>query len=378
MKESVLVRGSGLLTLSASLIMIATLVIMIPLFLPSSLSPAGPVGRVIFASSGQLDPQSTQGLGDLVILDLHGLGTLGPGRSFYAWLLPDPGNDHVKPLLLGKFNGGRIQFTSPDHRDLLTTFSGLRITEEDASPTPETPSLNSANFRYQGSLSQRPRDEHHYSLLDHTRHLLAQDPTLQNIGLSGGLEIWFFRNSQKLLEYASSARDEWSKNVDLLRRQVFRILQYLDGANYSWQDTPVGTPWLIDASAGRIGLLDIAANQQPPGYLSHVLLHLSGLLDAPGSNAAQKQIAQTIDATVKSLVPLYKAIRTDAIQLARMTDAQLLSPDALSLLNDMQTKANAGFAGQTDPVTGEFQPGISWTHGAFQKLSTFDVFPVQH
>lgn len=383
------------LRLLALIFAIITVIILLsgsilPLLLtsPSSLATGPvPVGRVVFASSGQLDPQSTQGLNDIVTLDLlHGIGKPGPDRAYYAWLLPDPGNDQIRPLLLGKFSptDGTITstYTSQNHDDLLTTHSGFLITEEDASTVPSTPTLNTTFWRYQGSIPNTPTpgDEQRYSLLSHLRHLLAQDPTLQEIGLSGGLDIWLYRNSQKLLEYTSSARDEWSngQDVDLMRRQIIRTLQYLDGANYSQSDTPEGTPWLIDPKAGRLGLLDVVPNQTPPGYLSHVLIHLDGLINAPGSNSNQKQLALTIDTTTKQVTVLYQEIRNDAIQLIKMTDAQLLSSASLSLLDDMTTKANAGFAGQTDPATGNVEQGINWVHGKFQQLANFDVYQASH
>ena len=42
-----------------------------------------------------------------------------------------------------------------------------------------------------------------------------------------------------------------------MRRQVDRVLDYLDGAAFVWHDVPPDTPWLVDPKAGRIGLLDV-------------------------------------------------------------------------------------------------------------------------
>src|SRR2546423_10192989 len=47
------------------------------------------VGRVLFTSSGQLNPTSSEGLNDVVHLDLGALTAPAPGKSDYAWLLPD-------------------------------------------------------------------------------------------------------------------------------------------------------------------------------------------------------------------------------------------------------------------------------------------------
>jgi hypothetical protein len=77
---------------------------------------------------------------------------------------------------------------------------------------PETPPLDPKEWRYVGSIPNvpTPGDEQQYSLLSHMRHLLTKDPTLQEIGLQGGLDIWLYRNSEKILEWSSAARDSWA------------------------------------------------------------------------------------------------------------------------------------------------------------------------
>lgn len=368
-------------TISAILTLVS--ILLLPLLLSSQFAPAAPasiqMGQVVFSSSGQLDPTSSRGVDDIVTVNLHRLGTPGYDKSFYAWLLPE--DDQIKPLLLGKGiptkGTWQILYQSPDHTNLLATFSIFRVTEEDSSSNPVTPTLDRTAWRYEGSIpnSPIPGDARHYSLLSHLRHLTAKDPTLEQIGLSGGLDIWLYRNSQKIMEYTTAARDGWpsgNSGVDLLRHQIIRTLQYLDGANYSWQDTGK-VPWLIDPKAGKIGLLDFTQNQNPPGYLSHVLLHLGGLVSAPGATTTQKQLAVKIDHVMKPITFLYRDIRTDAIKLVKMSNQQILQSGGLTLLDDMATKASAAYAGQTDAVTGELQPGITWIHGQIQTLATFSV-----
>jgi hypothetical protein len=368
----------------SAILLLLPLLLSTPRFTPAAQAPAS-VGRIVFSSSGQLDPTSSLGLNDTITIELHHLGNPGQNKSFYAWLLPE--SDQIKPLLLGKFTPTKgawdLSYQDPGHRNLLATFSVFRVTEEDDASNPVVPTLNTAAWRYEGSIpnAPTPNDPDHFSLLSHMRHLLANEPALEKIGLAGGLEIWLFRNTGKILEYSTAARDGWASGptgVDLLRRQVFRILQYLDGSNYSWQDTPPGTPWLIDPKAGKIGLLDFTPDQNPPGYLSHVRLHLAGLLNAPGATPEQKQIANRIDSVIKRVTPLYQDIRTDAIRLAKMSNQQILQPDGLSLLNDIANKASAAYAGQTDPKTGQLQPGISWAHGQIQTLATMTIQPVKH
>jgi len=198
---------------------------------------ASPVGQLAFTSSGQLNPSSSQGLNDRVTLSLSHLLPPASGASYYAWLLPDQSDTQMKPLLLGKLIvvGGQAQLTyqHPTHENLLTLWSRFMVTEQASQVQSVFPSNDPATWKDTGSIPDLPTpgDEKHYSLLDHLRHLLAQDPTLQEIGLTGGLDIWLYRNAGKILEWASAARDDWAggQQTALLHRQIIRIVDDLDG-----------------------------------------------------------------------------------------------------------------------------------------------------
>ena len=343
------------------------------------------VGHLAFSNSGQLNATSSQGLNDVVHLDLRGLTPPAPGKSDFAWLLPDTSQDELQPVLLGalQIRGGAalLSYTSPNHTNLLATYSRFLVTEGSASEKPLLPSLDPATWRYTGSVPDAPApgDANHYGLLDHLRHLLAKDPTLAAIGLSGGLDIWLYRNAGKILEWSSAARDDWSGGqaaLALMRRQIDRVVEYLDGTDYAWRDLPPGTPFLVDPKAGHIGLLEIVQQQNPPGYLAHVDLHLVGLSNSPGVTAAQKQLAIKLDAMLHAATLLMQRVHADAVQLAKMSDAALLAPQALSLLNDMDTNTNAAFAGQFNPATGEVQGGITEIQGEIQLLASVEVSTV--
>lgn len=317
-------------------------------------APVAPftVGNFAFLSSGRLDPNSLKGLNDIVTLELHGIATPPSGAALYAWLEADPGQDSIKPILLGKMQvtGGDAQLTysDPQHDNLLVTFSVLLVTQQDGSVVPVTPALDPATHLYRGAIPNipRPGDEKHYSLLSHLRHLLAQDPTVAGIGLSGGLNVWLFRNSQAVLEEATTARDYWKTGaMAYMHRQITRILDYLDGYNYVWRDVPAGTPFLADRAAGQLGLLTFDQQQQPPGYVAHVSLHLDGLANSPGVSASQQALAQRLDKALTQVTSSYTRVHDDAAQLVRMSDAQLRGANALEILDDMATYANAAFAG---------------------------------
>jgi len=346
-----------------------------------SISPRMTVGELAYTSSSQLDPTSSLGLNDRVTLQLDHLSRPTAGKSFYAWFMPDKTNDDVKPLLLGSLllSGGKahLDYNSPDNINLLTMFSGFRVTEQESTPLPTTPSLDPNAVRYVGSIPNipTPGDEKQYSLLDHLRHLLAKDPTLTAIGLSGGLDIWLYRNSGKIGEYVTAIQGDWAdKSVtDQMHRQIVRVLDYLDGINYVWQDVPAKTPFLVDPLAGHLGLLDMTPTQNPPGYLVHVDIHLQGLANSPGHTEQQRQLAIRIDQALSEVAAHLLAIHKDAVQLVRMSSTQLHQPEALKLTNEMVSNSISANTGQLDSKTGENTGGVVWIHSMLQGLASMVI-----
>jgi hypothetical protein len=375
-------------------LLLAASALLLPILLaqPAQLaSPSHPVtagtliGRVFFTSSGQLTPTSSEGLNDVVHLDLADLTPPAPGKSDYAWLLPDASQNEQQPVLLGTLHihkgSAQLTYTSPTHTNVLATYSRFLVTEQAANQKPIIPSLDPATWRYAGSIPDTPTpgDANHYSLLSHLRHLLAKDPTLESIGLSGGLDIWLYRNTGKVLEWSSAARDDWAggqNSLALMRRQIDRVLDYLDGAAFVGHDVPPNTPWLVDPQAGRIGLLEIEQGQNPPPYLAHIDFHLVGYSNSPGVTSDQKRIANKIDVMLIMVTALLWKVHDDAAQLAKMSDMALLGSQALSLLNDMETNANGAFVGQPDPATGNVQGGVTQIHDELQRLATIEVSKV--
>jgi hypothetical protein len=341
------------------------------------------VGQISLLSSEQLSENSDQGIDDEVQIDLHGLSTPSPGKSYYAWLLGDKNQGEVRAVLLGKLavNQGNAYLLYPgnqQHTNLLASNSRFLVTEEDATVTPITPSPDYSAWRYYGEFPQTPDplDSHHFSFLDHLRHLLAADPLLDEMELPGGLSNWLYRNTGKLLEWTGSARDRWEEAKDLgfVRRQTLRTLSYLDGLAFVHQDLPAGaTPPEISRQEA-VGLIDVnGANQVPPSYLGHIVYHLGGLLEAPGSTPDTRKSAAAIIAALNNVQLWLEKLRTDAKQIVAMTDNQLAQPAAFDLLNDMVVQANHAYVGNIDPVTGEMLQGVTWIHDQLQTLATLTV-----
>ena len=340
------------------------------------------VGHIFFMSSGQVNENTSQGIADEVQLELSHIASPARGNSLYAWLLGDnPAEGGT--LLLGTLNvnKGNVQLQykgDAQHTNLLTFASRFLVTEEPTSPPPIIPSPDTSTWRYSAAFPRTPNPldtAHHFGLLDHLRHLLASDPTMQALGLPGGLEIWLFRDVQKVLEWAGSARDDWSvPNPPFMHRQFIRILEYLDGLKNMQRDLPPGTPVMVDPRIAQAGLLEFdVQHQEPPGLLYHIGTHLRGLVQSPGASSAQQQLATHIDTAINTVQALLEQVHQDAKKLFAMSDAQLVQQPALSLLDDMVTNAQLAFAGQFDAATGTIQNGVTQIHYAIAMLATMNV-----
>lgn len=347
---------------------------------PQPTAPVEVMGRAIFISSGQVNEKTTQGIADRMQINLQNLPNPQPGKNYYTWLLND--NDSqvgIAPILLGSSShGSPINMYFPgdvQHDNLLLNYSRLLVTEEDANNPPANPSLDAKDRKYMAAFSQVKRGT--YSLLDHLRHLLSQDPKLKGVGITGGLDIWLFRNTLKVLEEAGSIRDARSTgNTDFMYRQLVRMLDYLDGSQYvQTEKLPPKLPAvMIDPAQARVAMLEIdPQNQNPPGYLKHIGNHLGEIVRVSGITPEQKTLAIQINSALNNVQAWLLAVHKDAAQLAQMTPQQLLAPSTLPLLNDLFIQANNAFVGQTDPNTNLVRDGVVQIHYSIQGLATFEI-----
>lgn len=339
--------------------------------------------------SSNTNLSNNQGITDELVINLQNLPSPHSGKLYYAWLLdanqtnlPDLALGSLPPLTHGQVT---MMYQDPQHNDLLANYSHFLVTEEDASPPPITHSLDPTTWRYSAAFPTTPNPAdtvHHFSVLDHLRHLLAQDPKLHGVGLGGGLDIWLFRNVTKVVEQAGSARDSQKicaagdvVECDFVRRAVIRVLDYLDGSTYIKGDVPAtiapNEQVLIDPTIALVALLEFdSVNQQPPGYLDHIGTHLNELANSPGVTDQQRTLAIRIDQAIKNVQVWLEAVRADAKQLVNMNDSQLAQPAALSLLDDMLKQAQTALAGQFDPNTSTVKEGVAQIHDNIQGLAS--------
>jgi serine/threonine protein kinase len=342
------------------------------------------VGSVIFQSSLQLNPYNSQGVDDEVQLDLHNISAPAPGKSYYAWLKNAPIEDEGSWVLLGTLsvNQGNAQlpqpYQDPHHADLLVNASSFLMTEEDSTVTPVQPSTDRRTWLF---YSEPPQ----VTLL-HLRHLLANSPELGIRQLYGGLAIWFWRNTGKIVEWAGAARDDAQNtplDADAIHRQLIRILDYIDGAGSVSMDVPANTPLLVNAQDAQVALVGPSVTlgppgttykgQIPPGDVYLIRVHLDAAVAAPEATQEQRQLAKQIETGLNQVVSDLQQVRQDARQLIKLNGTQLVTPQALSLLNDMTTMAEDASEGSINPA--QPQVGAAGIYSDIQRMATFQVQP---
>ena len=358
--------------------------LVLPHVLNGGAATAQVYGHMVFTSSGQVSETSSQGIEDQVTLDLTNLSAPASGKALYAWLLGDKKQNDPRTILLGKLqvNNGNAHLFYPgdaQHSNMLLITSRMLVTEEDATITPIAPSPDQNTWRYYNEFSttpiNAPDNTKHFSFLDHLRHLLAADPTLEELELPGGLNNWLYNNTSKVKEWVDSTRQQWeeTKDTTFVRRQLERSLQFLDGDTFVYQDIPQGNTLLVNERLARIGLINITGpNQAPPDYLDHISHHLNGLLEANPTPATRQQIAALITA-LANVNQWLQQVRRDAKQLMAMTDDQMVQQSTLSVINNMIANMDNAYSGQLDPSTNTMHEGVDWLHKQMQFLATLDI-----
>jgi serine/threonine protein kinase len=419
------------------------------LFIHRPAPPVSPVvGHAFYVNSGQIvqdavGADGARGIADKLQVDMQNVQPPPAGKSYYLWLLGDidqtPKKDLLPPpaihppiLLTNNLPvqaDGTVQYTyqgDAQHNNLLSATSRLLITLEDAGRTPPSYSTDRSTWIYYAQLPQMyiPNDPTGLRGLDHIRHLYYNEDHLPVKARYGGLDIWVFRDTEKLLELSTSARDDFNgtpANYGQMHDLFNKILDYLDGTPNVHLDVPPGTPATADTSIADISLLTVDPTKQgmaqylqtdPPGDLDHLLLHLSQLNRAPDATPEIHQLAQEIVVAITNEKEWLTCARADAKQLFYLTmnqpspsvatcqvapsraacptqAAQNLSvcllaqsvpvcsnqpaQDITCLLDNLVTQVNYAYIGQLDPNTNTITPGVLQAHYDVQLLPTFEI-----
>lgn len=351
---------------------------------PVAISPII-AGHLYFLSSGQTTDGSNQGIADGVELILQHIAAPAPGKSYYAWLLPDIDRPEDTVVLLGKLSvragSARLVYNDPRHMNLLAITSRFLVTEEDATYLPLAPSIDKTTWRFAATISQTPvsgPEGLQYSFLDHLRHLLVDDPKLIQLGLPGGVMIWLYRDVQSILNWSMSARDDWQAdpaNASAVQQQAIRILEYLDGIPNAQVDAPPGQtlPILVDRRIGSVALLQLTPQQDPPAHLYHVNLHVIGLSVSPHTSSSFHALSLQIIAAIKHVNRWLEQVRQDARQLVAMSGKQVSRQTTQVILTDLVSNANYAFSGRTEAGAGNDQQGVAWIQQSVRSLPSMDI-----
>jgi hypothetical protein len=331
------------------------------------------IGHAFFISSGQWNDSDSQGDNDELQIELQHLPAPTAGKRYYAWLLSDRDQNPPLAILLGALpvDQGNVHFhyVDPQHRDLIATTSRLLITEEDQQHPAAQPFSNQGTWRYNAMLPQEssPNGAVQPTALSCIRALLYQGP-----GIQGGLNIRLLRNTGKILEWVYSARDNWDRHdTGFIHRQMIRTLDYLDGKDAVQADVPPGTALLADTP---LPLLPV--KQGASSYLTLIHEQLTNLLAAPGITPRMRMYAREADQAITGQVQFdLLGVRQLAKQLVTMSDAELLLPSALALLDKTVALANVAFVGQLDPLTNDVEAGVVKIFYDIQLLATYDIRP---
>jgi len=363
--------------------------------------PTPPGGQAFFLSSGQFDTGTAQGIADELEIQLQHIPAPQPGKSYYAWLLGDrhphteaqplePPPQFTLPLLLGKlpFSQGNITllYKDPHNYNLISLVSRLLITEENTNGTPRGPAADRSAWRYYAEIPQTLYGNPSLSALDHIRHLFYKETRVAVLGLPGGLDVWLFRNTEKVLEWSISARDDYHPQVSdptVIHNLFLSILDYLDGAPNVQMDVPSGSPLAADPTISRVALLSVAPAQlqktdvanNPPGYVDHAALHLNGVVKAPDATPQMRALATQIIEALNNAKAWLTQVRGYAQQLVKMDAVQLAQPSTQTMLDNMLLYATYAYIGKLDPKTNQVVPGVLQVHYDVARLATLTITP---
>jgi hypothetical protein len=263
---------------------------------------------------------------------------------------------------------------------LLISATSFLVTEESNSAPPVQPSTDRSTWRF---YSEPP-----ITTLTHLRHLLSNSPELQVRQIFGGLGIWFLRNTAKLEEWATSARDTaYQKSVDtgIIHRQLIRVLDFIDGEASVSMDVPPNTSLLVNQQDAQIAIVGPPVTLQPPGslynkkgevppgYVYLIRVHLDAAVQTPQATAEQRQLAGQIESALNQVKLDLEQARQDAIELVPLSGAQLITPHAKSLLDDLVAAVQSADAGPINPDLP--QGGARGVYINLQRMTSFQVQP---
>ncbi|GCE08386.1 serine/threonine protein kinase [Dictyobacter aurantiacus] len=337
------------------------------------------VGQMSFYNTGNALDSNNPTINDGVMINLKNVAMPAAGKVYKAWLYNkrQPEND---ALLLGNItitNGaGTLNYRSPNHQNLLASMSAFVITENAPNDQPVTPVLDTKTWRYSGSIPDQPRngDPEHFSQLDHLRHLLSSEPTLENRGLHNGIDFWFQHDVEQIQQEAASVKN--LQDPVLIRQKLTDMLYYMDGPCAATETQATGhLPAAPDKNVlneSKIGLLECKQLANIHGHLQHIRLHLAGIVASPGASASQISSANAIDAHMVAFTGLITRMHDQVLQLGKLTKAQLQAAQNQRNQLDQLADSSVSKTNWTD-ADNKTHPGVATLCNQIAGLASIDI-----
>jgi len=347
------------------------------LFAPkSSTSPdqtSTVAGHILFLKS-----QGTLSGFDKIQIDIPGIGQPTSGTNYYAWLENNK-NDAIVPARWSvTITNPRVSLPlagDPQQPNLLSNDFPLFLITQESTSDPLSPSLDSKARLYYATIPQSASSSDQLTLVDHLKHLLADDPTLDKLNMQGGLNIWFQQNMQALVQQATSANDALQKkDAVAMRQHLVNMLYYLDGqacapSNFYGLPNSASTtaePTVLNNT--RVSLLACSQSGVPSSFLVHIATHLDGVIGSSGVTQEQVDLARQIAGELNQVNVWLKQGHQDAALLVKLSNDQLLQPQAQTQLSDLLTQVNDAYNGQSG------HQGVRQIGDDMQHLASFDIF----
>ncbi|GCE23980.1 serine/threonine protein kinase [Dictyobacter kobayashii] len=344
------------------------------------------VGQMSFYNTGNALDSNHPTINDGIMLHVTNVAPPTAGNVYRAWLYDkqQPEND---ALLLGvltiKNGAGTLNYKSPTHQNLLAAMSGFVITESAPNDQAISPVLQTRTWRYAGNIPDQPntKDAEHFSQLDHLRHLLAGEHTLDVRGLRNGIDFWFQHDVEQLQKEATDVKKQQDPVV--IRQRLTDMLYYMDGPCAASEVQASGhlpaAPEGNILNESKIGLLECTQLTDIHGHLKHVRLHLAGIVAAPGASDSQIKLANDIDVHMAKFNTLIDNMHTLVIQLGKMNKTGLLAAQNQRNQLDQLGDFSVSTTGWTDPTTKTTEPGVATLCNQIAGLASIDIRPyTQH
>lgn len=385
-------RGLLLIALAGLLLLLSASGLTIFLYMRAATSSSAPgaqvAGSAFFASSGAADGAQNLGINDIFQFRLTNVPAPEAGQRYYAWLLPDLAQSEANPRALGPLTVSSgvatlpTPYIDPQHENLFGRFSRFLVTEEPEQPAPQSPSLNTALWRYYAQIPQSPPLSdcasviNQLSVLCHLRHLLASDPELTQVNLQGGLDYRFLSNVRDVQKWAIEGMDHTDPTD--VRHKMANILYILDGRSCIAQDLAHAAPGFDNtpddgalSTIAALPLLSCAQTPDVPGLLAHIHNHLNAMLQSQGVQSSQVALATQIATELNAVGSWLTTIQNDARQLLSMNNQQLAQSS--SLRDEIDMLATNTLSGGTDPTSGMLDKGVASISNQIQQLATMTI-----